>query len=79
MKLPQTSNLIKPRLLYSLVRIPHMQYKKRLKIDLEPKSYASMKNTWAYLRWLGDPKRTPSMISKTNLAKNYRGGRKSYC
>ena len=45
MKLSQASNSIKPRLPSFLVRILHVQYRKKLKLDLEPKSYASMKNT----------------------------------
>ena len=73
----QVSSLIKPRLLCSLVKIPHVQYKRRSRLDLGPKSFTNMKNTWAYPLWLEDPKRICSMISKTNLAKNYQGERKS--
>ena len=49
-RLLQASNSIKPRLPSFLVRILHVQYRKKLKLDSEHKSSASMKNTLAFLR-----------------------------
>ena len=71
MNLLQVSSLIKPRLLFSSTRIPHVQYRKRPRLDLGPNSSANMKNTWAYLLWLEDPKRILSMISKDKLGKKF--------
>ena len=49
MRLLPASNSIKPRLPSFLVRILHVQYRKKLKLDSEHKSSASMKNTLAFL------------------------------